>query len=192
MNRYSVLAFLVTASCSPAYDGSAEDTAEVAVAAAEGAEEAAYGKPEETAVKSGWQYNEQKDEMRGEASKVAFRDAERPLVLDFPYGTSTPQLWLRQDPKFGFDIFITANAQFICHSYRNDTVSVKFDDGPIKEWKCGEAEAGSSEIVFLLNQKAFLDQIQKSKIMIIEVEVYNAGRQQIKFSLEGLKWGDKS
>ena len=128
----------------------------------ESAADAAMG-AETSSSKSGWQYNQSKDEMRGATGKVATTDALEPIRLPFPYGESTPSLTLRKDPKYGFDIFLRANGQFLCRSYNNDTVSVKFDGGPIREWSCAEADGGSSELVFINRESAFLAELKKAK-----------------------------
>lgn len=141
---------------------------------------------DETAT--GWVYDERKDEMRGETSKFARLDANSPINLNFPYGSSTPKLTIRQDAKYGFDIFITANGQFLCRSWDNDTLSVKFDDGPIREWSCAESDGGSSDIVFFNNERSLLSEIRKAKRFIVEANMYDAGRQQMTFDVAGLEW----
>lgn len=128
--------------------------------------------------------------MRGAMSKTATVAAVEPINLPWPYGESTPELNLRQDPKYGFDIFITANGQFLCRSYSNDTVSVKFDDGPITNWPCAGADGGSPEIVFINNDSGFLARLKKAQKVTIEAQMYQAGRQQMKFPVTGLKWGE--
>ena len=137
---------------------------------------------------SGWAYDETKDEMRGENSKQAVLSSTNTLSLAFPYGSTQPELHLRKDPKFGFDIYITSDGQPLCRSYNNDTLSVKFDAGPIREWSCAEAADGSSGVVFFNSKQRLLTAIKKSKEMIVEINYYHAGRQQIAFNTEGLKW----
>ena len=72
--------------------------------------------------------------------------------------------------------------------HNDDTLSIKFDDGPIREWSCAEADGGSSGIVFINNAGAFLAQLKKAKKVIIEAQMYEAGRQQMTFEVTGLKW----
>jgi hypothetical protein len=153
----------------------------------EAAADAAMGE-QTSSPNSGWQYSRSKDEMRGATGNVATIEAIEPIRLPFPYGESTPMLTLRKDPKYGFDIFVRANGQFLCRSYNNDTVSVKFDGGPIREWSCAEAESGSSEIVFINRESAFLAELKKAKKVTIEANMYEAGRQQMTFNVAGLVW----
>lgn len=148
--------------------------------------------PAEASDPAGWTYSEKKDEMRGSVSRFARLSATRPISLGFPYGESTPELVIRQDPKYGFDIYITANGQFLCRSYDDDTVSVKFDAGEIEQWACGEAEGGSSDILFIINAESFLAKLRKADRIIVEADMYEAGRQQMPFDVKGLKWGKDS
>lgn len=135
-----------------------------------------------------WTYTETKDEMRGSISKVAHLSSTNTLQLSPPYGATNPVLTVRKDPKFGFNIFITSDGQPLCRSYNDDTLSVKFDNNAIREWSCSEAADGSPGIVFFDREQSFLAAIKKAKKMVVEVNYYDAGRQQITFPVAGLKW----
>jgi hypothetical protein len=136
----------------------------------------------------GWVYTEQTDKMRGAKNRRAVVDAIEPINLASPYGTSTPTLNIRQDAKYGFDIFIHANGQFLCRVYNNDTISVKFDSGEIEDWACADSDGGGSEIVFVTDAKSFLSRLKKSKEVTVEAQMYEAGRQQMTFKVAGLEW----
>ncbi|MEP9401514.1 hypothetical protein [Sphingomonas sp. VNH70] len=156
-----------------------------AVAAAMEADATAAGR---TGSASGWSYSEDVDKMRGGKNKVASVSATEPIHLPFPYGESTPTLNIRRDTKFGFDIYVSANGQFLCRSYDDDSIAVKFDDGPVRDWRCAEADGGSSDIVFVLQAQKFLSEIKKAREVTIEAPMYEAGRQQMTFKVAGLKW----
>ncbi len=141
-----------------------------------------------TAPETAWTYSESKDEMRGSTSKAANLSSTNTLQLSAPYGATNPVLTVRKDPKFGFNIFISSDGQPLCRSYNDDTLSVKFDNGPIREWSCSEAADGSPGIVFFDREQSFLAAIKKAKKMVVEVNYYDAGRQQITFPVAGLKW----
>jgi hypothetical protein len=136
----------------------------------------------------GWQYENKTDQMRGSTSKIASVDALQTLSLAFPYGDTIPTLNIRQDPKFGFDIYLTSKGQPLCRSYENETVSVKFDNGPVQEWRCNEAADGSAGVVFFQNARNLLGKIKSSEKMAVEVNYYDNGRQQFTFPVKGLDW----
>lgn len=137
---------------------------------------------------SGWSYQEKKDEMRGSTSKWATVDATAPIRLDFPYGESTPTLTVRYMKQYGTDIMISLNGQITCRGYNDDTVSVKFDNGPIKRWSCLHSDDGDSSTAFISPAKPFIAAIKKAKRVTIEAPVYQAGNVQMTFDVAGLKW----
>lgn len=159
----------------------ADDTANAADLAAEAA------KPAETAG-PGWSYSTSEDKMRGATGRTATLASTDTLSLGFPYGETTPELTIRQDPKFGFDIYFTSEGQPQCDDYSNPTVSVKFDNEPVREWGCNRAADGSPGIVFFDSEKTLLAKLKTAKTMMVEVNYYDAGRQQFSFPVAGLKW----
>ncbi|MCW3835938.1 hypothetical protein ACFQ1E_07795 [Sphingomonas canadensis] len=183
------LTCLALAACVPPAGNDAQQRGTGADNAVEGANEAAAPAAEaEPAPQTAWRYAEKKDEMRGSTQRIAQVEATEPIRLPFPYGESAPVLNIRQDPKYGFDIFITANGQFLCRSWDDDTISVKFDGGAIRNWACADADGGSSDIVFIVRARPFLAELKKAKRMIVEAEMYEAGRVQMKFDVAGLDW----
>lgn len=137
---------------------------------------------------SGWSYQEKKDEMRGSTSKWASVEATAPIRLDFPYGESVPTLTVRYMKQHGTDVMLSINGQITCRSYNDDTVSVKFDDGPIKRWACLDSASGDSGTAFISPAKPFIAAIKKAKRVTIEAPVYQAGNVQMTFNVAGLKW----
>lgn len=177
------------AGCLPPPDGnSANNVIEAVDANFSMTEDVETNSQRTSTPESAWTYTERKDEMRGGSMKIATIAASEPLNLDAPYGQTTPELNVRRDPKFGFDIYLTSEGQPLCRSYRNDTISVKFDNGPIKEWSCAEASDGSPGIVFFNREQSFLSAIKKAKKLTMEVNYYNSGRQQITFAVADLRW----
>lgn len=141
-----------------------------------------------TTPTTGWVYEQSDDRMRGAKNRRASVDAVESITLPFPYGESVPTLNIREDAKYGFNIYLRANGQFLCRSYQDDTLSVKFDSRPIREWSCAEADGGGSEIVFINRERAFLAELKKASEVTIEAPMYEAGRQQMTFKVAGLKW----
>ena len=200
MKRYTYLATLaLLTACEPQTDSFNESNAEALAdnmeAQADNLEamvDAAMGNADvadpPATLATAWAYSEETDKMRGAKNRLASVEATEPIRLDFPYGESSPKLNVRQDAKYGFDIFITANGQFLCRSYQNGTLSIKFDSGPVREWPCSEADGGSSEIVFFNSEQKMLSELKRAKTVIVEAPMYNAGRQQMTFNVKGLKW----
>ncbi|HEV7233404.1 MAG TPA: hypothetical protein VGN36_04100, partial [Sphingorhabdus sp.] len=117
-------------------------------------------KPEATAPKSKWTYETQKDEMRGEETRYATLDAENTLSLDFPYGEQRGQILIRKSPKFGFDLLVgVPSGQILCSSFQDSYISAKFDDGGIERFGCTDASDGTNNMVFLINDRRFLEKL---------------------------------
>ncbi|WP_159981927.1 MULTISPECIES: hypothetical protein [unclassified Novosphingobium] len=141
---------------------------------------------------SKWTYSTNKDEMRGSESHYASLKSDAEIQLDFPYGEQTPEILIRQSPKFGFDILVgVASGQIQCSEYSDGHLSVKFDDGPIQRFGCTEAADGSSNMVFVDNAKSFLAKLKTSKKVIVEAQFYQNGMQQMTFQPAGLEWPKK-
>lgn len=143
-------------------------------------------------VGSQWSYDTDKDEMRGTTSYFASVRSDDTINLGFPYEPDTAELILRKQPSDGQSVILRAPGQFICHSYRDDTVAVKFDNGPIQQFECGEPADATTGVLFIRGSGRFIEKAKSSKRVIIEVPMYQAGRQQITFDVEGLEWPPKS
>ena len=138
---------------------------------------------------SKWDYSDSKDEMRGTTTKFASLNSENTVDLQFPYGEVHGQLWIRRRPEDGLNVaFEVEKGQVLCHSFSDDYVSIKFDDGPIQRFRCTSSSDGSSETAFLLDEQRALAGLKHAKRTIVEAEFYQQGRQQFVFDTAGLDW----
>jgi hypothetical protein len=139
-----------------------------------------------------WQYRTTRDEMRNAEERIARVQSLNSLHFDFPYGDAFGQISIRQSPRFGFDIFLTIdNGQFVCHSFTGGRIAAKFDDEPILNYPCDSAADGSPTILFLGHERDFLSRLRRARRVVIEVDFYQAGRQQLRFDVAGLRWGER-
>lgn len=141
-------------------------------------------------IYSNWEYDNSEDEMRGETSYFASNESINTVELQFPYqGGTKLNILLRDNAKNGKDImFIVNKGQIFC-SYQDCHVNIKFDDGNVQRYETSEAEAGSSEVLFLTNNiSGFVKKLKNSKTVTIEVNFYNHGAEQFKFNVSGLEW----
>ena len=75
-----------------------------------------------------------------------------------------------------------------------DTVSVKFDDGPIFQYPCKSDPDGKSERILIMPDYTSpeeqpsnpIDGIIKAKVMTVEAKFYEYGARQILFNVAGL------
>lgn len=145
---------------------------------------------EAPATTSRWQYDESIDEMRGQSSYFAINKSTNVIDLGFPYGQDIDlNIIIRDDAQYGKDVLFAVNKGQLFCSYQDCYVSVKFDDGPVQELAANEAEAGSSEVLFLAdNISSFVEKLKKSDSVMIEVNFFDHGKEQFKFDVSGLDW----
>lgn len=145
---------------------------------------------EAEATTSKWQYDESVDEMRGQSSYFAINKSNNVVDLGFPYGQDVDlNIIIRDDAEYGKDVLFAVNKGQLFCSYQDCYVSVKFDDGPVQKLVANEAEAGSSEVLFLANDiSSFVNKLKKSDSVMIEVNFFDHGKEQFKFDVSGLDW----
>lgn len=126
--------------------------------------------------------------MRGTKTHFASDESTNELSFGFPYAGGKATLMLRKRPSDGLNILLKVNGQFMCNSFREDTVSVKFDDGPIQKFTCVEPNDASTGVIFIRGEKRFLSKLRKAKSLVIEAEFFHAGSHQMYFDVSGLEW----
>ena len=150
---------------------------------------AASGAVTPAAAISKWEYRQDKDQMRGSVSNFASVRSDNEVDLDFPYGTVHGIIWVRKQPTDGLNVmFAVDKGQILCNSFSGSTVSIKFDDQPVKKFGCDENSDGSTDTVFLHNAGGALQELKHSKKVIVEAQFYQRGSEQFVFDTKGLDW----
>ena len=144
---------------------------------------------EDATPPSKWAYRDITDDMRGIKGKIAAIDANEELDFDFPYnGGSTATLNLRKDIH-GLNVYLkVSKGQFLCNSFSNTTVAVKFDKGPIRHVGCTDTNDGSTDTIFLRGERPFIQQLKQAQKVTIEATFFQAGTRQMTFDVAGLDW----
>ncbi|MGT2514814.1 hypothetical protein ACVOMT_11755 [Sphingomonas panni] len=137
---------------------------------------------------SKWQYSTDKDEMRGTTTKLATLLSENEVDLDFPYGEQRGTILVRTNSDGLNVMFAVGSGQILCNSFSRSSLSVKFDDGPVRKFNCTDASDGSNDTAFFTNETAILSGLRKARRTIIEAEFYQKGPQQFVFKTDGLQW----
>lgn len=141
-------------------------------------------------LKKNWIYDETKDEMRGDSTYLATNTSTNMVELEFPYsGGTNLNIVLRKDAEHGNDVIFAVNKGQLFCTYNDCYISAKFDDGPVEKFTTVEAEAGSSEVLFLANnQSGFVKKLKSAQSVMIEVQFFNHGKEQFKFDVSDLNW----
>jgi len=137
---------------------------------------------------SKWSYSQDADQMRGTITKYAVLQSSNELSFGFPYHGGNATLHLRHSPKDGMRVLLSVDGQFLCNSFSNTTVSVKFDSGPIRKFGCTDTAEGTTGVVFINSEKRFVDLLKKAQFVTIEADFFQSGPQQMTFNVAGLNW----
>lgn len=142
-----------------------------------------------TARAAGWEYIEEKDEMRGVMNKWAVLISNNEEDLG-AYRTTMGRLRLdiRSMPKqHGLDVIFSVEKGQIQCLYNGCKIPMKFDDGPIVTYTADRAESRHDSI-FLREKEGFIKRAKKAKSIIVEIPVWRKGSKQFTFSPAGLEW----
>ena len=105
----------------------------------------------------------------------------------FPYsGAQHATLTLRTHPRNGKDIiFSIEKGQFLCRSYGDCTVLVRFDDEQAGNYTGVEAADSSTVNIFIHNYGRLVDKMLKAKRVRISANIYQQGAPVFEFDVSG-------
>lgn len=127
--------------------------------------------------------------MRGVKTKLAELRSTNRAQLDFPYrGGSTLEMNLRKrDSDDEPEVFFRLDrGQVPCHS--DCSLFSKFDSDEVKGWEGTGPKSHRGDTIFVDNSKEFLERLRTAKRLTVEVLIFNHGKFQYTFNVDGLKW----
>lgn len=133
-----------------------------------------------------WSLTQYKDEMTGKYANLAHVRSSNVISLGWPYhGPQKGTLTVRKHPRWGTNVFFEIErGQLLCR-YDNCNVTVKFDDAASKRMSAAKPEDNSSTYLFINNETSFINQLRKSKRVVIEVGLFKHGNQTLVFETSG-------
>lgn len=136
---------------------------------------------------SQWSYHLSDDPMGKGTVFQAQVASSNTVEFDFPYaGKQHATLTLRTHPRYGKDIiFSIEKGQFLCRSYEDCIVLVRFDDEQPINYTAAGAEDNSTETVFIRNYGRFVEKMLKAKQVRIAANVYQQGSPMFEFDVSG-------
>jgi len=134
---------------------------------------------------SQWVYDQQTDPMKGGETLFAMVQSTNTVNFDFPYqGAQHATLTLRTHPRHGKDVILKIErGQFLCRSYEDCNVLVRFDENEPVTFSGVGASDNSSEMVFLRNYSRFVAGMLKAKRVRMSAEVYQEGSPVFEFDV---------
>jgi hypothetical protein len=138
---------------------------------------------------SPWSYSTSEDKVRGANTYFASTTSTNSIEQGFPYGSSTLSMTVRKSPAHGTDVYLTlASGQLMCPSYEGCYGTVRFDKGSPQRMSFSGSSDNSSDVIFVDGAKSFITKLRRAKRAVVEVEVYQSGRPQFEFDVQGLEW----
>ena len=143
-------------------------------------------------VRGKWEYRDYEDKASGKTIFKASLLSVNKINLSFPYsGFQNGTLSVRNHPRWGKDIYLKIEKGQILsidgYSYDNKYFLVRFDDGDVKRWKYVGASDLSSDVIFISNEKKFLEKLTNSNKIYITVNLYQDGQNTFVFDSKGLR-----
>ena len=107
------------------------------------------------------------------------------VEFDFPYnGRQHARLTLRTHPRHGKDVILSIDqGQFLCRSYEDCIVLVRFDDKAAQRYAGVGAADNSTETIFIRNYSRFVGEMLKANTVRISAEVYQEGSPVFEFDV---------
>lgn len=137
-----------------------------------------------------WSYSTSVDEMTGGNSMSAGIASENTVNFGFPYsGEQHASLTVRNHPSHGRDVLLTIErGQFLCQSYTDCQIRVRFDEGKPERWNAVGPSDNSSTVIFLRNQARFVQMMRAAKVVRIEAAMYQQGAPIFEFQVSGFDY----
>ena len=137
-----------------------------------------------------WSYDTSEDAMTSKIKRRASIESENTVSFAFPYqGEQHGTLILRDHPTHGRDVmFSIERGQLLCRSYEDCQIRVRFDGGSPQRWSAIGPSDNSSTLIFLRNEVRFIQLLRKSKVVRLQVPVYQQGEPVFEFNVGGFDW----
>lgn len=137
---------------------------------------------------SQWQYSEGEDKMSNQATHYATVVSSNTVNFGFPYnGEQHAILMLRKRRGSNDVILAIEKGQFLC-GITGCSVSVRFDDKPVRQFSAAEASDHSTTKLFINNERLFIAEAKKAMTIRIQAVIYQNGSPVFEFDTSGLKW----
>lgn len=152
------------------------------------AEAAAAAEARRLALK--WSYRSSEDPMTSRPSRSAVIQSENTVNFDFPYqGPQHGTLQIRDHPTYGSDVILTIErGQFLCQSYTDCQIRVRFDESSAQRWNAVGPADNSSTAIFLRNQAGFRQRLRSAKVVRIQAAIYQEGEPTFEFHVAGIDY----
>lgn len=136
-----------------------------------------------------WDYYENEDEMDNSKRYFAYTVSKNKLEFEFPYNGGSELILTLRKGKDGTDVILRIDkGQFMGGLFGNEVIRVKFDDNKPINFTYSSPDTGSSEVIFINNEKKFISLLKTAKKVKIEPMFFDVGSMIVDFDVDGLEW----
>ncbi len=134
-----------------------------------------------------WSYEENADKMDKSVWRYASVDSSDVVKMSFPYKDHRPRLIVRTHGGKDLSLLLQFSGQANRESVHGGRMRVKFDEGAPMNWTYAmPSDAGMAGVIFINNERAFLDRALKAKKVTLELEYFSHGKEVFGFDVTGL------
>lgn len=147
---------------------------------------------QQTAVKSAWKYESDKDEMRGITTHYWFLASNDSVKLEWPYKDAKARILVFQREEKGVvskpQITVSVSDGQLSYSRRDAEITAKFDDEEPSEYDGGLCGDSHRQFCFggYFGGDIFYIRAKNSSAAIVELDFYQNGKHQFHFNTAGL------
>lgn len=139
-------------------------------------------------VTSLWEYSEKEDKMRGTKTKLATIKSLNEIPVSFPTrGMTKLEMLVRQEGGKQ-DVFLRATNGALDPCTPQCTIAAKFGDGAVVAFTAYPPSGIPGSAMFVANAARWLKLMKAAKLAVVEVNLFEGGRQQFEFAVVGLDW----
>lgn len=136
-----------------------------------------------------WTYAQTNHGLTGQPIREACVRSTNVIQLDWPYEPQRLMLCLRMHPEWGQDAIIRLpeGGQFVCR-YSGCSARVRMGGAAPSNYTLGESSDGDNDMLFISNDRRFVQALRGVSEVAIEATYYRAGNQTALFDTTGLEW----
>lgn len=126
-----------------------------------------------------WTYRLKEDPMTSRKAKYATIESENTVSFYFPYeGSQRATLMLGDHPTYGQNVILSIErGQFLCRSYSDCQIRVRFDEDTSEPWNVVGAD-NSTTSIFLRHESEFIRKLRAAQIVHLQART-SQGREPI-------------
>lgn len=142
-------------------------------------------------TKSNWGWHYDVDAMTSNTRNFAFNYSTNKLSFGSPYqGEQRGSLMVRHQSDEGSSVMISIEkGQILCtDSYKSCKIKVRFDQNAPEEFDAAGSSDSSSEMIFIVDTKKFLEKLEKSEKLLVQLTVFHEGSPVLEFNTKGFSF----